>query len=271
MVVVDVLQDVLHTHRVQPGGGFVQNEHGGLHGDDARDGHPALLAAGELEGGLLQHLVLQAHKLGGLPYPAIDLPRVQPHIPGAEGDVLVYRLLKQLVLRVLEDQPHLEAGLPGALLGFPDVAPFKQDPAGGGLQQAVEVLDEGGFARAGVADDAQVLSAVGGEVHVHQGAPFERGTGRVDMTELFRLNDRFQMASFLYQLVHPPQGNARAGRPAGRPGPYCSSRYSAWAHSSSESASRGTSTPAWRSCHKSSVVSGTVRPTDLRASTCRKT
>ena len=43
----------------------------------------------------------------------------QAHVLGAEGDVLVDRLLKQLVLRVLEHQPHLEPGLPGQLLALP--------------------------------------------------------------------------------------------------------------------------------------------------------
>ena len=119
VVVPDVAQDGLHPHRVQPGGGLVQNEHLGLHGDDPGDGHPALLAAGQLEGGLLQLVVPQAHEVGGLPHPAVDLLLVQAHVPGAEGDVLVDRLLKELVLRVLEHQPHLEAGLAGALFGLP--------------------------------------------------------------------------------------------------------------------------------------------------------
>ena len=95
----------------------------------------------------------QAHKLGGLPYPAIDLPRVQPHIPGAEGDVLVYRLLKQLVLRVLEHQPHLEADVPDLLRLRPDVLPMEQDLPRRRPQQAVQMLNQGGFAGAGVADD----------------------------------------------------------------------------------------------------------------------
>ena len=54
VIVPDVAQDRLHPHRVQAGGGLVQDEHLGLHGDDAGDGHPALLPAGELKGGFFQ-------------------------------------------------------------------------------------------------------------------------------------------------------------------------------------------------------------------------
>ncbi len=141
---------------------------------------------------MLQHRVLEAHELGGLPHPAVDFPLVQPHIFRAEGDVLVDGFLKELVFWVLEHQPHLKAGLAGALLGLPDVLALKEHPAGGGLQQAVQVLDEGGFPGAGVSDDAQVFPPAGGEVHPLQGGPLKGGPGGVDVGELFGLNNRFQ-------------------------------------------------------------------------------
>ena len=76
----------------------------------------------------------------------VDLRRVQFHIRRAEGDVLVYRLLKELILRVLEHQPHLKADLPDLLGLRPDILSLKEDLAGGGLQKAIQVLDQGGFA-----------------------------------------------------------------------------------------------------------------------------
>ena len=256
VIVVDVAQNRRHANWVQAGGGLVQYEHGGLHGNNAGDGDPALLSAGQLEGGFFQHVLPQPNKLGGLAHPAVDLPLVQPHVFGAEGDILIDGLLKELVLRVLKHQSHLEAGLAGALLALPDIPALEEDAAGGGLEQPVEVLDEGGFARAGVADDAQVLPAVGGKVHVHQGPVFKGGTGGIDVAQALRLNDRFQwLHSFIIWCM--PAGHARV----------CSRSKSAWAHSSSLSASRGTSTPACRSCHSSSVVSGTVRPTAFNSST----
>ena len=124
------------------------------------------------------------------------------------------------------------SGSGGCALALPDIPALEEDAAGGGLEQPVEVLDEGGFARAGVADDAQVLPAVGGKVHVHQGPVFKGGTGGIDVAQALRLNDRFQwLHSFIIWCM--PAGHARV----------CSRSKSAWAHSSSLSASRGTSTP----------------------------
>ena len=196
-IVADVAQNGFHAHRVQTGGGLVQHQNGGLHGDDAGNGDPALLAAGELEGGLFQHRVGKPHKGCGVPDPTVNLRLVKPHVAGAEGDILVNRLLKELVLRILKDQAYLKAGLAGALLGLPDVAPFEEDPARGGLQQGVQMLDQSGLAGTRPADDAEIFPAVGGEVHIHQGAVLERGAGGVDVAELFRLNDRFQRKSVL--------------------------------------------------------------------------
>ena len=197
MVVVNIAQDGLHAHRVQTGGGLVQHQDGGLHGDDPGDGHPALLPAGELKGGLLQRFVGQTHEGGGGAHPAVNLRLVQSHVSGTEGDILIDGFLKQLVFRVLEHQAHLEPGGPGALFGLPDIPALEQHPARGGLQQAVEVLDQGRFARAGPADDAQVFAAIGGKIHVHQSALLEGRADAVDVRELFRLNDGFQRKSVL--------------------------------------------------------------------------
>ena len=149
-----------------PTGSRPADEHLGLHSDDSGNGHPALLAAGQLKGGLLQLLIPQAHEARGLPHPAVHLGLVQPHVLGAEGDVLIDGLLKQLVLRVLEYQPHLEPGLPGGLGVAPDVGPLEEDLSGGGLEQSVEVLDQGGLARPGVSDDPKVFALIGGKVHI---------------------------------------------------------------------------------------------------------
>ena len=197
VVVPDVAQNGLHAHRVQSGGGLVQNEHLGLHGDDACDGHPALLAAGELKGGLVQLVVPQANKVGRGAHPPVDLLLVKSHVGGTKGDVFIYRLFKQLVLRILEHQTHLEPGHTGALGIGPDVLPLKEHLAGGGFQQAVEVLNKGGFPRAGVADDAQVLPLIGGKVHIQQGGALEGSARRVGVGEMFCFDDRFHCGTIL--------------------------------------------------------------------------
>ena len=85
----------------------------------------------------------------------------------------------------------------GALLALPDVLALKEHPAGGGLEQSVEVLDQGGLARPGVADDAQVLPPVGREIHINQRAVLKRGAGGIDVAEFFRLDNRFHTSHFL--------------------------------------------------------------------------
>lgn len=122
---------------------------------------------GQFKGGFFQDFVFQADEPGRLTYPAVNFALVQSHVFGAEGDILVDSFLKKLVFRVLKHQTHLEAGGAGALLALPDVLPLEQNLAGGWLQQAVQVLDQSGFARAGAADDAQVFSPVGGKIHVY--------------------------------------------------------------------------------------------------------
>ena len=56
---------------------------------------------------------------------------------------------------------------------------------GGVGGQAVEVLDEGGLARPGAADDAQVLAGVNVQVDPVQRPLLKGGVGAVDMGQLF--------------------------------------------------------------------------------------
>ena len=106
----------------------------------------------------------------------------------------------QNAVLVLHVTAHLEAGLAGALLALPDIPALEEDAAGGRFEQPVEVLDEGGFARAGVADDAQVLPGVGGKVHVRQGGPLKGGPGAINMGEFFCLQYCFHpLCSILFQ------------------------------------------------------------------------
>ena len=154
VVIPDIGHQVLPAGRVQSGGGLVQHQHLGLHGDDARQGHPALLTAGELKGGFFQLVIPDAHQAGRLPDAGIQLIPPLAHVGGAKSDVLVYGLLEQLIFRILEHQAHLKAHIPDLFRLRPNIFSPQQHLAAGGLQQSVEMLDEGGFTGAGVADDA---------------------------------------------------------------------------------------------------------------------
>ena len=146
VIVPDILEDLLHTYGRDRRWAHLEFKDLGSIGDDAGDGHAALLSAGELEGREFQHFVPQAHEMGGLADPAVDLLLRKSHVPGAEGDVPVDGLFKKLILRILKDQSYLKAGLAGPLFILPDILAVKEDLTAGGFEQAVEMLDEGGFA-----------------------------------------------------------------------------------------------------------------------------
>ena len=79
------------------------------------------------------------------------------------------------------------------LLGVgPDVLSVQVDMPLGGLQQAVEVLDQGGFAAAGMADDAQELARQDIQGHVLDGAALEGRSGAIGMCQVIDTNDGFQ-------------------------------------------------------------------------------
>ena len=102
-------------------------------------------------------------------------------IKNYKGDILVHGLLEKLVLRVLEHQSHPEPGLPGQLFVRPDVLPVQNHAAGGGLQKTVELLHQGGFSGAGVADDADKFPPMDAEGHVLQSLVLKGRANAVDI------------------------------------------------------------------------------------------
>ena len=187
LVVPDIGQDTLPAHRIQTGSGLVENQHVRLHGDHAGNGHPALLTAGQLKGRFLQVFLGNAHESGSPAYPLVDLLFGQSHVLGAEGDVQIGGLLKQLVLRILEHQAHPESGLPGELLIAPDIPAVQENLSGRGLQKAVEMLNQGGFSGACMADDPDKLSPVHGQIDVLNGITLEGRTGSISVRQVSSL------------------------------------------------------------------------------------
>ena len=160
-----------------------------MHGHNARNRHAALLPAGKFKRAFLQQLVGKANESSGLLHAAVDLGFVQPHVARAVGDVLGAGLLKQLVLRVLHDQAHLEAERPQVSPLLPHILAVNQDAAGGGAVQAIEMADEGGFTAAGGADDADKVALLHAERYVIQRGGFVRHAGIVDVFQMFYTND----------------------------------------------------------------------------------
>ena len=110
---------------------------------------------------------------------------------GAEGDVLVYRFLKQLVFGVLEQQPYPLAQRAAVSALLVDIFAVHQHAARGGGKQPVQVLRQGGFAAAGVADQRQQLAILDGKINILQRVGLEGAAGLVNMGQVFNLYRHF--------------------------------------------------------------------------------
>jgi hypothetical protein len=147
------VQHLAHHLGVQGGGGLVEKQHLGLHGQRPGDGHALLLAAGYLPGlgvnvGRHAHAVEIAQgvfsgvglaALSTLVWPTMQLSSTVMFCEKVEG---------------LEHHAHL-----GAVGGFVyaaggDVLAVEKYLAGGGRLQEVYAPQQGGLAGAGGADDA---------------------------------------------------------------------------------------------------------------------
>ena len=170
-------QDGLGSGGVQGGGGLVTEEHLGVRGESPCDGHPLLLAAGEL-GGIGALPVLQAHDLQEFPGPGDGFLPGRAGELQREADVVQGAALHQQV-EALKDHGD---GLPGLaqLLGGEggDLLPVHPDGAlRGGLQQ-VHAADQRALSGTGEADDAVDLSLFNAQVDAIQ-----RGDGGLALAE----------------------------------------------------------------------------------------
>lgn len=106
---------------------------------------PALLPSGQLEGGFVEELLFQPYESRRPPDPRVDFILGQAHIFRAEGNILIGGVLKELMFRILEDHPHPEPDVPDLFWLGPDIPALQQHLAGGGFQQPVQMLHQGGF------------------------------------------------------------------------------------------------------------------------------
>ena len=180
---LDDVHDLLAGGGVQVAGGLIRQDDGGLHGQHPGDGHPLLLAAGDLAGPVV-HTVREAHLgQGGLhPLPALGGGKVvveQGHLHIFEGGEL-----RQQV-ELLEDEADLLApDLTELVLGaVVHVLPVQQVVAAVGHVQAADDVHQGGLPAARGPQDGHELPGADVEAHVlehvHRGVP--QGIGFIDV------------------------------------------------------------------------------------------
>ena len=161
------LQHLAYHLRVQGGGGLVEQQHLRVHGQGPGDGHPLLLAAGDLpwlgvDVGGHAHLFQIAQGA-----PAGVLLVLLQHLHLAHHAVFQHGHVIEQV-KGLKHHTHMGAVGGGVDAPARHVLPVVQDlPGGGGLQQ-VDAPQQGGLAGAGGADDAGDVSPGYREVDVPQ-------------------------------------------------------------------------------------------------------
>ena len=154
--VVDGLHHLLTAARVEHGGGLVEDEAVGTHGDDARNGDALLLAAREVVGCALPELV-DARHLHGVINAAAHLFRRNTEVFQRESHVFLYHRGDDLVVRALEHHAHgladvIELVIIGGVHALDvHLALLRQE-------DGVEVLGKGGFAAAVCAQHGHELA-----------------------------------------------------------------------------------------------------------------
>ncbi|KAG0924606.1 hypothetical protein G6F32_013848 [Rhizopus arrhizus] len=176
---VDLRQQRQHRGgglRIERTGGFVAQQDLRARGQRAGNADALLLATGQLRRVLLR-MCLQAHGLQQLGHARVDLRLRRAGQFQREGDVAGHRARRQQV-EVLEDHADAPAQRAQAVrVQCGDVLATDQQAAAAGFFQAVDHADQGRLARAGMADDAEDLTGLDGQVQRLQRADFAAGNG----------------------------------------------------------------------------------------------
>jgi hypothetical protein len=150
------IADFLAEFGVEGGGGFVEEENLGFHGEGAGDGDALLLTAGEL-GGAVVGAVGEADPFEELEGFGFDLGAgATEDVDGGFEDVFEGGAVGE-EMELLEDhagpEPELALLFAGDRTGAIDGDVVDGDESGVGGVEVVETAEEGGFAAAGRADE----------------------------------------------------------------------------------------------------------------------
>ena len=166
-------RDVERRHRL------VAHDELRVHRQSARDAHALTLAAGELVGVAVAHVVREAHALQKLVNAAFHLVLRQDVVrdDGLGDDVADAHARVERSVGVLEDQLDvLAVALALGAFHGREVVPVEDDRARGGREQVHEHLAHGGLAAARFAHKPERLAAADLEAHVVDGLHVGRGS-----------------------------------------------------------------------------------------------
>ena len=160
-------QHLAHHFGVQGRGGFVEEQHFGVHGQSPGNSHPLLLAAGDLPGlgiDIGGHANLGQVGHGGLS--GLSLAALQ-HLDLADHAVFQHGHIVEQV-EGLEHHAHVAAVFRLVHTPAHNVLPVVEDFSRGGGFQQVDAAKQGALAGAGSADDGGDVTLFHGEVNILQ-------------------------------------------------------------------------------------------------------
>ena len=160
---VDGFHDLGAAVGIQHGGGLIQHQAVGPHGDNARDGDALLLAAAQLIRRSIAFFV-DAGQLHGLVDAGADLLRRYAEVFRRKGHVLFNDGRYDLVVGVLEHHADLLTYIVEVVL-VAGVHALHEDSSGLGQQNRVEMLCQRGFAAAVRAQHGHELTAADVQCH----------------------------------------------------------------------------------------------------------
>src|SRR5215211_1997551 len=129
---------------------FVQDHGRGVHGDHGRGRYPFTLGHPKVVRLLLSYN-FQAHEVHRSSDQMLRFLRTRAHVIRSKANLFLHRAPEELIVRVLEGQPHLSGELADPVL--PRVLAQDQHAAPRRPQQAVEMLGKSRLAGAVLADD----------------------------------------------------------------------------------------------------------------------
>ena len=195
---------------VQGAGGLVGQDHRRISRQSPGDGHPLLLAAGEL-GGLVAQLVAQAHHLQRHLGPLVALGPGHSRIH--EGDLHVLherQLWQQIVLLENKTQHPVADGRQLIFVHLSHILSVQQIRAGGGDVQTADDVHAGGLAGTGLAHDGHKLPLVNLKRDVI--GSLDGGVAHpVELAHVLKFNERAHQK--------PPPGPPPMAAPPPPPGP----------------------------------------------------
>ena len=194
-LLVELLEEAQHlpaSAGVQGAGGLVGQDDGGLPRQRPGDGHPLLLAAGELAGKVLP-FVGKAHPLQGADRPLPALLGGDAGVQQRKLHILLHRQLWDQVVLLEDKAQHLVADLRLLVIVHGGhVGTAQMVSAGGRHIQTADDVHGRGFAGTGLAHDGHKLPGVDGDIHPVQGVNL-LGAHLVDLVDIFQLNEMLHL------------------------------------------------------------------------------